>query len=130
MNRPRLVRILRITWTGFWGLVALLLVVLWVRSYSFSASQTANLDAAKTWGGAIGSDSGEVSVCIVHMPIAFGPQDTWFYAVPYWYLLLLSPVFGVIPWLRWRFSISTLLLATTVIAVALGLGVWAVQWGL
>jgi hypothetical protein len=33
MNRPRLVRSLKITWTAMFGLVAVLLCVLWVRSY-------------------------------------------------------------------------------------------------
>src|SRR3954462_2230461 len=33
MNRPRLVRALRITWTAFWGIAAVLLLCLWVRSY-------------------------------------------------------------------------------------------------
>ena len=35
MNRPRLLRALRITWTAFWGIACLLLICLWVRSYSW-----------------------------------------------------------------------------------------------
>jgi hypothetical protein len=32
MNRPRLVRWLRITWTAFWGIVVVLLIAMWIRS--------------------------------------------------------------------------------------------------
>ena len=47
-------------------------------------------------------------------------------AVPYWFLALIAAAFGVIPWLLWsnRFSLRTMLIATTLIAVVLGLGVW------
>jgi hypothetical protein len=34
MDRPRLIRGLRIAWNVWWGIVCVLLVVLWVRSYS------------------------------------------------------------------------------------------------
>ncbi len=40
--------------------------------------------------------------------------------VPYWSLVSLSAIFAAIPWLRWRFSLRTLLIATTLIAVGLG----------
>ena len=33
MNRPRLIRGLRIAWSVWWGILCVLLVVLWVRSY-------------------------------------------------------------------------------------------------
>ena len=33
MNRPRITRALRITWTAFFGIAAVLLVILWIRSY-------------------------------------------------------------------------------------------------
>lgn len=33
MNRPRVVKGLKITWTAFWSVVAISLIVLWVRSY-------------------------------------------------------------------------------------------------
>src|SRR3982750_211239 len=32
MNRPRIVRVLRIAWSVAWGVAAVLVVVLWVRS--------------------------------------------------------------------------------------------------
>jgi hypothetical protein len=44
--------------------------------------------------------------------------------VPYWFLFSLSAVFAAIPWLRWRFSLRTLLIATTLVAVGLGVIVY------
>jgi hypothetical protein len=35
MNRPRLIKGLRIAWTVWWGVVCVLVVMLWVRSYIF-----------------------------------------------------------------------------------------------
>ena len=47
--------------------------------------------------------------------------------VPHWFLLSLATVLGTTPWLRdinWRFSLRTLLIATTLVAVGLGMIVW------
>jgi hypothetical protein len=45
------------------------------------------------------------------------------YRAPYWFLVLLFALLGVIPWLRSskRFSLRTLLIATTLVAIGLGL---------
>jgi hypothetical protein len=47
-------------------------------------------------------------------------------AVPFWFLILGGTFSGVAPWLRWskRYSLRTLLIATTLVAVVLGLIVW------
>jgi hypothetical protein len=45
--------------------------------------------------------------------------------VPDWFLMLISIVFAAVPWLRWRFSVRSLLIAITLVAVVLGLIVWA-----
>jgi hypothetical protein len=47
--------------------------------------------------------------------------------VPYWFLVLLTGSCAVAPWISWsrRFSLRTLLIATTLIAVVLGAVVWA-----
>ena len=46
---------------------------------------------------------------------------------PYWFLMVLSGVASVAPWIRWRFSLRTLLIATTLVAVGLGAIVYAVS---
>ena len=43
---------------------------------------------------------------------------------PYWLPIMLTGVFATIPWLRLRFSLRTLLIVTTLVALALGLVVW------
>ena len=50
--------------------------------------------------------------------------------MPYWCPTLLIAAFAVAPWipqLSWRFSLRTLLVATTLIAVGLGAVVYAVR---
>jgi hypothetical protein len=44
--------------------------------------------------------------------------------IPYWFLVGLTAAILVAPWLRWRFSLRTLLIATTLVAVVLGFLVW------
>jgi hypothetical protein len=49
---------------------------------------------------------------------------------PHYFALLAIGVAGVLPWLHtitWRFSLRTLLIATTLVAVMLGLAVYAVS---
>lgn len=43
-----------------------------------------------------------------------------------WFLVLMSPAISMLPWLRWsnRYSLRTLLVATTLVAIALGFIVW------
>lgn len=44
--------------------------------------------------------------------------------VPHWFMAITIVLIGAIPWLRWRFSLHTLLLLTTLIAMVLGIIVW------
>ena len=48
-------------------------------------------------------------------------------SVPFWFAVLIAAIFAAVPWLRWRFSLRTLLIATTLVAVMLGLIVWAAK---
>ena len=54
-----------------------------------------------------------------HWPDDFVP----FLMLPYWLLILVSTTLAAAPWIEWprRFSLRTLLIATTLVAVALGL---------
>jgi Ca2+/Na+ antiporter len=52
------------------------------------------------------------------------------YFVPSWFLILLSSTLATVPWLKritWRFSLRTLIIATTIVAVVLGLVVFAAR---
>jgi hypothetical protein len=44
--------------------------------------------------------------------------------LPYWFLVLSCVVGSTLPWFSYRFTPRTLLIATTLVAVALGLIVW------
>jgi hypothetical protein len=46
--------------------------------------------------------------------------------IPYWCLTLICGIVGAAPWIRWKwhFGLRTLLIATTLVAVVLGLIVW------
>ena len=45
--------------------------------------------------------------------------------MPHWFIVVLAAALGTIPWFCRRFRLRTLLIATTLVAVGLGLVVWA-----
>ena len=145
-------RKLRITWSVAWGVLAVLLIVLGVRSYWYVETVLCKfsddaLIAVLSQPGALGfSIASEESI----VPwIVFGqPSTEWrrqhaddrwrkqswggFYfndatiIAPYWFWCLMAAPLAVVPWLKWsnRFSLRTLLIATTLVALLLGLFVW------
>lgn len=142
MNRPRLTRGLRIAWTAFFGLVCLLLGALWVRS--LSRFDRVSVGRQK----AIASDGGRLMINEVFNLNRERPQlpvsTEWFQlagvsfsiwtaprgalipvnvgrAIPLWQPIAVAAALTAAPWMRLRFSLRTLLIATTLIAVALGL---------
>jgi hypothetical protein len=44
-------------------------------------------------------------------------------AAPFWFLILLSGIVATAPWLQRRFSLRTMLVATTLLAIVLGISV-------
>jgi hypothetical protein len=62
--------------------------------------------------------------------MGFGAMETGNYRfiyVPYWFLILFSSLLAAAAWIRWQFSLRTLLLATTLVAVVLGWVVYATK---
>lgn len=131
-------RKLRIAWSVAWGVVAVLLCVLWVRSYSWTdmtrfsevissnGKLHFNQTVMVTFSGKVGFGPLEARrrIGIYTMQTArieivkrSGDGPT----IPYWSLVLTAIVLSGVPWLRYRFSLRTLLIATTLIAIALGL---------
>jgi hypothetical protein len=124
MKFPRL----RIAWSVAWGIAAMLLCALWVRSHTITENY---LSITLSNSRAFSVDSEEGSVAIRSMDsMVDGPLslviDHKTYFIPYLFLVLLAATLAAVPWIRWsnRFSLRTLLIATTLIAVALGLIVW------
>jgi hypothetical protein len=56
-----------------------------------------------------------------------GPGNYTEVVLPYWLIFLSVGATATLPWIRWRFSLRTLLIATTLVAVVLGSVVYAVR---
>jgi hypothetical protein len=154
MERAKVVRGLRIAWSVWWGILCVLLVVLWVRSYwALDFIRTRPIGTRQLY-----AMSGRGIVAIGSNDDPYGPQwehtsyaNAWiapreeiplhgfgYWRVPgglltsgpYWFLVLLSGTVAAFPWICFslrRFSLRSFLIATTLIAVVLGLAVWLVR---
>jgi hypothetical protein len=72
-----------------------------------------------------------VKVCV--FPKFFFSSNPTFgmkFDFPIWFAAILTVVFAAVPWIRWsnQFSVRALLIVTTLVAVVLGLAVYAVRW--
>jgi hypothetical protein len=154
-------RKLRIAWSVAWGIVAVLFVVLWVRSYwrtdifSFHPRMTASVicqsrsgsltaafltlnsnsqtTAGTTWyyrSKPLSVESADVTPSNL---LAFGTTRRVLtngianlFRLPEWFCFVAVASIAAMPWFRWsnRFSLRTLLIATTLFAILLGLIVW------
>jgi hypothetical protein len=82
MNRPRLKRGLKITWTAVCGLAVVLLIVLWVRSYRLA--DVLYLRISQTHAVTFGSVQGGVSIS-PDVRYAEGYfDDAWWKLQPKW----------------------------------------------
>ena len=146
-------RKLRIAWSVGWGVLAVILCVLWVRSYwwqeqfvRISSSNNRYLTLGHCYG-AVYLRTGDP---LPRDLKAYPNRDEWYayrdkanpyraekfllklkaqsglrgIHLPHWLLMLLCCAVSGSPWLRRRFSLRTLLIATTLIALALGTIVW------
>jgi len=143
-------RKLRIAWSVGCGIACVLLIVLWVRSYWRIDSLFAIGSQPQFF--AVGSERGVVAVKGNPSLLALLSSADWklqrfppgpeppklgfldFYyettkqqgtrlRFPIWFLVLLSAIAVATPWIR-RFTLRTLLIATTLVAVVLGLIVY------
>ena len=143
-----LLRYLRIGFSVGCGILCLLLIVLWVRSYWYVETVLCKfsddaLIAVLSQPGALGFGiAGEESIepwIVFRQPSTEWRRqhadDRWrkqswggFYfndatiIAPTWFWCLMAAPLAVLPWLQWsnRFSLRTLLIATTLVAVVLG----------
>src|SRR4051812_7203329 len=141
-------RKLRIAWSVFWGIVAVLLVVLWVRSYLYHDRVLIRFRQANHVTGVVSAhgalclgegdtaDLGENQFRLITKrarqsliddlgpPLklhAFGYGD-WYITIPLWLVVIPTIIACFAPW--HRFSMRMLLIATTLVAVVLGLLVY------
>jgi hypothetical protein len=130
-------RKLRIAWSVACGILCLLLIVLWVRSYS-GIDATQGLRIASSQGTLyINQSLTLLTPTDYNGPVFsyphFGSSYTFTpssarvqfirpgFGLPYWAIVLTMTLTGVAPWFGSRFSLRTLLIGMTVVAVALGL---------
>jgi hypothetical protein len=149
-------RKLRITWSVGCGLACVLLIALWVRSYRWYdiggyystvgslslESQHGKVKVYTAIGHARGG--GFVGGTVYDKDNRNGPRlERWgfghsllrpfdiYMAMPHWLPVLLLAASAIVPWIRrikWRFSLLTLLIATTLVAAVLGLIVAVFRW--
>jgi hypothetical protein len=143
MQRDKVVRFLRIAVSAVCGIVCVLLVVLWVRSYWWAdILRVGNGFVVISAPGAFGLDSPPNDYVPKKLSASdFNAKSKWpsrvwgtfrfntspthpYFCIPYWFATLLTATFTVLAsgiQRRSQFSVRTLLLATTLIAVVLGL---------
>jgi hypothetical protein len=149
-------RKLRIAWSVAWGVVLLALVVLWVRSYSrhdfwhWPITSQLKVTAQSRQGyihlsrlptdsefqaalSAAGGGQSAVNITSANLgspnlAISIAPLLD---QVSNWSLCTIAAIAGGVAWLPWsrRFGLRTAFVATTLVAVVLGLIVWASRAG-
>jgi hypothetical protein len=151
LNNPTRLRKLRIAWSVVWGTGCLLVIVLWARSYwwidwlsHLTSTGYANVASAQ---GRLGiwydrPPPANIAALIAKgwhfnvspMPVPPGVKWNWSPSVnvvwiSYWLMITVGAALGFAPWMRWskRFSLRTLLIVTTLIAVAFGLAIYATR---
>ncbi len=135
MKHPKL----RIAWSVVWGSVAVLLVALWVRSYAcldsvharthnvVSANGTVYFDCGITWAKSVRISRYlpfQSELTSSRSETAHATPTAAQVRVPHWTLVTCIAAIGATSLISYRFSLRTLLIATTFIAVGLGLIVW------
>jgi hypothetical protein len=145
-------RKLRIAWSVAWGIACLLIVVLWVRSTAYVDVLTVRATSSRTLS--IASIPGVLWITpngfnpttnrwhrivesadlwvragdnnVVTRRSLFGIMYRWL-KIPYWFLASVTAAISALPFLRWRFSLRTLLIAMTLVAVGLGVIVYSMR---
>ncbi len=153
-------RKLRIAWSVAWGIVAVLLVALWIRSYwqcELLSVPIAHAEFGSFYGGlqieSLNSEGGtaqggwvewshgpviDIEKDMQKLGLSLSATDILFdfyhfhnkIGTPLWLPILICVVLSISPTCPWwskRFSLRTLLIATTLVAIGLGLIVWAMH---
>jgi hypothetical protein len=137
-------RKLRIAWSVVMGIACVLLIVLWVRSYwLYDFLYLAQGQGLVSMRGSVHTCSMTLGIprwTVSTTPLVLtGPHTYTFLGIGYspgysyvlppatipdWLPFTLLGTIAAVPWFRWQFSLRALLIATTLVAVVLGLVVW------
>lgn len=153
MQRTQLIRGLRIAWTVWWSTACVLLIFVWMRSYwkvDYMCHYKPGGVRIAVWNGGLQFDtnssrygngervwmfSGRTGFApMIHERPVLGfvwsrTASHWIAVVPFWFLTLLSAAMASAPWIRWSktFSLRTLFIAPTLVAVLFGLAAWSMK---
>jgi hypothetical protein len=149
MNRPRLIRTLRIAWTTVVGVFSVLLTVLWMRSYSrldwlrinqpaksvaslngrlrFNDVYNLNASPPRRAGSVIAR---RIATSDKNISLWTADRDTLVatgvgLSIPHWSIVLAAAILTALPWTPVRFSLRSILIAMTLLAALLGVAVCA-----
>jgi hypothetical protein len=120
------------------GILCLLLIALWVRSvwtldeisirltgaryvsfWSIPSSCRINIvDSSLSTPWSHHTTSAWSTLAAPAATFGYHNGELWW---PHWFAVSLLGAIGAVPWIKWRFSLRTLILATTLVAVVLGL---------
>jgi hypothetical protein len=137
-------RKLQIAWSVVCGIACVLLIALWVRSYwwvdqilgpvfgkrfaagSMPGALVMGISSDRPISWRLGSNHSDEWLRLGDYPSRIWGMfhfEHFSFVAPYWFLILLTAAIAAAPWLRWpkRFSLRTLLIAMTLVAVVLGL---------
>lgn len=141
-------RNLRFAVSVFFGVLTAALCALWTLSYMCDCG--IGWADANNFSRSIWSRQGKLRFFTMTSPSAVNVMPGWSFAirepnnprpsdpqfvwrsessatlavVPYWFLAIVAASAAALPWTRFRFSLRTLLIATTLVAVTLGLVMW------
>lgn len=144
-------RYLRIAVSVACLIACVLMLALWARSYSWADTASVRFAGSRTYllqsidgnvrcaisatRGAAGihfrkqrpeiiREGGEGLPAVPGLRAARVDEQQAWRVVPHWFITALLALVATIPWLRWHFSLRILLVATTLVAVILGLFAW------
>jgi len=142
-------RKLRIAWSVAWGIALLLFIPLWARSYWFDSAFEAqrqrtfvivalaggvarihgqadfsNLPTRMRWGFSNDPHKSSQPFWVPELILDPNPEFGYGLITPCWLVAVFLSLLGVAPWLCFRYSLRTLLIATTLVALLLGLFAW------
>jgi hypothetical protein len=144
---------LRIAWSIVCGIGCVLVIMLWPRSYGtwdrcFGTWNNHGWQLNSMLGHlvlVVVEDTRQIPFFFESLPTEgrftgefdkyvlgfyFGRKPSIELGVPFWFIVLVGLAITAAPWLRhlsWRFRLRTLLITITLIAVVLGLAVWAAK---
>lgn len=138
-------RKLRIAWSIACGILCLLLIVLWVISYGeprtlisyapYDPNANVRWVEIQSYMGRTGTDVAMMRALDWVPPASLGGFEIRsnrtgqiVVITPYWFLVLSICAAAFVPWVRWwKFTLGTLLIATSLVSVLLGLLVYAAR---